>query len=100
MARQHIDNRGRHFRMHFGIPRTIDTNETLSWISLNLQRVKRKFGQHQDLELEDNYNYNVCIYTIYKPNQVLNLFLSLSIITFTKHYFMSHPRFEIKNNHD
>ena len=53
MARQHIDNRGRTFRMHFGIPRTIDTTETLHCLSLNLQRVKRKFWQHQDLKLED-----------------------------------------------
>ena len=84
--------------MHFGIPRTIDTTETLHCLSLNLQRVKRKFWQHQDLKLESRrYNYNVCIY---KPNQVLSLFLSLSITTFRKHYFMSHPRFEIKNNQD
>ena len=90
MARQLIDNRGRTFKMHVGIPRTIDTTETLHCLSLNLQTVKRKFWQHQDLELED----------IYKPNQVLSLLFSLSIIKYTEHYFMSDQSFEIKNNHD
>ena len=82
MVRQLIDNRGITFRMHVVIPRTTDTTEKLHCIFLNLYTVKRKFWQHQDLELE------------------LRLFFSLSIVKFTKLYFRSDPSFEIKNNHD
>ena len=61
--------------MHFGIPRIIDTTETLHYLSLNLQTIKSKFLQHQDLELKDYY-----IEIKYQ-----SYFFFLSIITNTKH---------------
>ena len=70
-----IDNRDRIIRIYFGILKTIETTETLHCLSLNLQTVKSKLWQHQELELEDiNIHFKYCA------------FFSLSIIANTKHY--------------
>ena len=91
MASQINDNRGKTFRMPVGILRTIDTTETLHCLSF----FKSSDSDNQVLSAPRlgtrRYNYKC---------QVFSLPFSLSIITFNRHYLMSDPSFEIKNNQD